>query len=153
MKMTPTSQATLTELAAHVLGSVTRREQALCPDDTTVFTLGGEPIGEGEVAHRDGLLPVFVWQAERMAEALMSRKPGLEAAFVPNSKALLGRTVSIDGFGGSSAEALLFLMGAFHMIRQELPRDAANPMSVPLDALVGEFLGAYPAAKPLGASI
>lgn len=141
----PTIQASPTELASQLVAALLRREAAMAESDEPLFTLNGGPVTPGELGHPDCLLPVIVWHAERLNQYGMNNKDALAASYPKNSGAFMGRSVSLEGFTGATAEALLFIMESFHGIRENSPRNQMNGVSAELDQVVAEFRDAHPA--------
>lgn len=104
-----------------------------------VAMLEGEPIPARVFGMSSGMLPVFVWLAERMSTScLEDTTANPYACFEPDEDALTGITVRFPGIPDLAATHLLFLQHAFHDVWENMPA-ATHDNTIALDPLVDMF--------------
>lgn len=135
--------ADLTDVAAHVVACLARQANGEMPQGIPAFTLGGVPVSPSELSAPSGLLPAFVWHANRLHQYGMGADSGIEPEYYADGPSLLGRSVSLARFSGVNAQALLFVCEAFHQVRETLAKNPVNGVSVELSELVREFTACF----------
>ena len=100
--------------------------------------LGDDVIDPALFGKTAGLLPVFIWHADRLAREVM--KQGSGVYFEPEGASLTGYRCAFPITPAFSSSVLLFLQESLHDAWENLPRDARD--RVVLDDFVGLFIGA-----------
>lgn len=109
--------------------------------------LGGAVMPQQVFARSDGLLPVFVWHAERMMASVFGEgnNPDFSAPismcsrYRESDKSLTGYDLSLSGVPPFASVTLCFLAEGFHDAWSNLPAPGSNANAVALDDLVQLF--------------
>lgn len=104
---------------------------------STLFTLGEEEVIALDIGSGNGLLPVFVWQADRIHYRVSNMHFGFK--FCEDVKSLTGFRIDLDSGVEANSEVLLYLVEALDECRLLLRKSDAMPHAVALDDLVAQF--------------
>lgn len=103
----------------------------------TLFTLGGEGVIAEDFFSPSGLMPAFVWLADKLHVEVAGYSFGF--GFQRDEKALAGYKVNLSIGTEANSEVLMYLMESFDQCRKIMPRDENIQGATAIDSLIKSF--------------